>query len=113
MNLDASDDWKIGSAASNYTVDFWLKSTKSGSSYIIGTDEQSIGARRGAWGMMRNNASEFAAWLRNNDNSSSFISLSLADSNSLFNGSWHHVAWVLNNNTFKLYVDGTEKGSVS
>jgi len=97
-------------STSGYTVAFWVKSTASAANNNRTIFAEGI---TGNTGPLFNLASQTGGRLRvflRNDANSPLLN-NVLSTKVVFDGSWHHVAWVDNNGTAKLYVDGVQDGT--
>lgn len=95
----------------DYTIDFWLKGTTSGTYQYIwdfgGTP--SSGGASSSWGLYYDNSNN----LRLNMIYSGVLgSTAVAPASSTLDGNWHHIACVRTVNTLIVFIDGVSSGTV-
>lgn len=95
----------------DFSIDFWLESTNSGTQNIIaleGTNNGPGGASTG-WNIFQS-----GGFLRFGCISSGVVgSTALASSSGLFDGNWHHIECTRSGNTLILFFDGTSVNTAS
>ena len=93
----------------DFTLECWFKPTAVTANQLI-YDTAQAGASGTATGRI-------ALFLNANPNKMAIyqpgVGITTASSGSLSAGTWYHLAWVRNSGTLKMYLDGTEVGSVS
>ena len=97
-----ASDFNFGS--SDFTMEFWANSTKTGRSDPIGWNYNYTSA---GWAGMILNISPGSGSMAWYENSSSRIS----GSGSWNDGSWHHIAVTRDGNSVRMFLDGTQIGS--
>ena len=116
LSLPASSDWNWGT--NDFTVEFWLYLIGTSRQYItgpgtdtathydgIGIDYNSVGTNKlGIWA-----SSNGSSWdIINADGGGNGIGSTTVTQNT-----WHHIAYVRNGTSFKLYLDGVQEVSVT
>ena len=96
-----ASDFNFGS--SDFTMEFWINSTKTGRIDPIGWNYNHMNA--GWAGMILNYlGSGNIAWYENNN-------ARITGSSSWNDGSWHHIAVTRGGNSVRMFLDGTQVGS--
>ena len=99
----------LAPGSGDFTVECWFKPTAVTANQLI-YDTANPGASGSA-------AGRIALFLNGNPNKMAIyqpgVGITTASSGSLSAGTWYHLAWVRNSGTLKMYLDGTEVGSVS
>ena len=96
-----ASDFSFGS--SDFTMEFWINSTKTGRIDPIGWNYNFSSA--GWAGMILNlSGSGNMAWYENNNSR-------ISGSGSWNDGSWHHIAVTRDGNSVRMFLDGTQVGS--
>ncbi|MFA5926334.1 MAG: LamG-like jellyroll fold domain-containing protein, partial [Parcubacteria group bacterium] len=108
LSVADSNDWTFGSG--DFTVDFWAYS----SNFATGTEQEFVAqSNYGSASLTRwvVGADATGHAFANFWTDGTSVTVGITSSNVLSNSNWHHVAWVRNGTSFKLYVDGVERGS--
>lgn len=102
LSVAASADWAFGS--SDFSVDFWIKTSMTGRADICGQD--TVSSDSTFWGLLLNVSGSGQIELY--EQNSSRIS---ATSTGFNNGNWRHLALSRTSNVMRLFLDGTVIGS--
>lgn len=105
----AISNTNINLSNANFSLTFWINTTQTGQTGVIGTNNI-LGPDLGTWSIRinrpgRTGAISFLA-------SSPTVEMHSASS-SITNGGWHHIAYVRESGTLKIYVDGALENSTS
>ena len=101
-----SDDWDFGTG--DYTIDFRMKTTQTGTTYLF---DRNDGSTYDDFGLQLYNGE--LRLLCDNGSDNGYSVLSSTSGASVNNGSYHHIALVRYNGVTNIYVDGTSKLSIS
>jgi len=107
ISLSTSSVQALGS--NNFTIEFWMNSTSTSNSKIMGNGTgTTYTASTNSWMITFNGSNEqnLTGSLSFNSKNNTGTDL-ISTATNLNDGSWHHMAIVRSSSTFNLYVDGT------
>ena len=116
VSLDYSSGLPIyNSSGGTYTVEFWVRGSTGQEDAVIYSETNFSDAnpifKISTGRATQSNSHLLAVLIR--DNSSTFQINNIVSSGTVFDGTWHHIAWVDNNGVVSLYIDGLVDGGLS
>lgn len=108
ISTPSSTDFDFGSE--DFTVEQWLRTSSSVLYDCVFSRFSLTSAAVGDWKLLLNHGSVGNCGLYAADYSTSAVML-LTAGVTINDGAWHHLAWVRNGTSHKIYVDGTARAS--
>lgn len=112
LTTPSSSDWNFWNSSDNATIDAWVRTTSSSATGIV-TRWTSASMGSGSWGLYIgiNVTGRLEMWHRESSgtNQNPFI----AGGSNLNDGNWHHVAYVKNGTSHRLFIDGAVVASTT
>jgi len=99
------------SQQTSFTVSFWMKSSQYNDDHTIFQFEGDSNVNSNRIGLA-SSGTKFGIFPNNTTSGAGFTAMSASDSSSLYDGSYHHVALVVDgtsNTSAKIYIDGVSK----
>jgi len=108
LDMPDSPDWAPG--ASDYTVDFWMRSSDSNDNFFMGQSNATGTGSTWSWQWRLNvGAQDKVRWIVGT--SSAFAQTT--STTSVNDGEWHHIAGTVESGIVRLWVDGVEEDSTA
>jgi len=103
ITTSSSDSELFEFVGGDFTVEFWVNTTQTGS-YAIVTHASGNGAANTSWGFFGGTPTSNKVGFYASDGAT--YQISIASSTTINDGNWHHVAIAREGSSFRLFVDG-------
>lgn len=117
MNFDGTDDRlnvasPVTTSAQQGSISAWIKTTSTSNTIVFTqTDVSDTFSNTYLFFSILGTGEPRLGW-RSGNNTSDLL-IKKGSSTNLNNGNWHHVAWTSDGSTWKIYVDGTDEGTLT
>jgi hypothetical protein len=106
LSLASSTDWYFGSG--DFTIDFWVRKNADGTfQYPIGCGDGNTGPQMG-WFVEFNDTNHVTGRIYITATGSRAVT----STGTITAGAWHHIAFVRDGNTLRLFIDGIADGTL-